>query len=485
MWDTMLSRCLRNDLAAFAVIASVLPGCGGKVTVTDDAQPWHSGSRLRARVLDGGDGAVKFLGWHDSELDVECGFRLAEDGELRCLPGGSYSLVYEDPECSRSAAILAPCEAVPDWVSVELPPAEPVDDCTYIPYGARALRVAGESQSARFHTMESGACGPAQTVGTDVVMVSLEPADATEFVAATEREGSTSEDLAARVFEAEDGSTQVIGFRDTARQHECYADDWFSPVDRCVPAPGGDNVAWIANYYADAGCTDAVAYSTPTCGPQPEYVYGFRYGQCPATSVYAIGEAYQGPAYRYSLSDDSCNPVEVGWRDSHLPFRYGEDIADQFPLVQHTEVGAGRLRVRRASGAGTTLTWGMTFVDHETGEACDQTFLDGALRCGRTNAASYSDYYFKDPNCSEPLIVWNRGSPGCENELPGLALRTTYDECATDSSFYLLGDEWPGDIYVLSDGTCASETRGPRTSYHLPGEMVDPDTFPELTERIE
>ncbi|HEY4058321.1 MAG TPA: hypothetical protein VGM39_17030 [Kofleriaceae bacterium] len=46
----------------------------------------NSGSRLKARYLVADDGSKTMLGWHDAQLDMNCAFRLAEDGVQRCLP---------------------------------------------------------------------------------------------------------------------------------------------------------------------------------------------------------------------------------------------------------------------------------------------------------------------------------------------------------------------------------------------------------------
>src|SRR5260221_5109584 len=59
---------------------------GGDGASGSTAPPWRSGARLRARVLDGGDGAALFKGWTDMQLGVSCSYRLAADNELRCLP---------------------------------------------------------------------------------------------------------------------------------------------------------------------------------------------------------------------------------------------------------------------------------------------------------------------------------------------------------------------------------------------------------------
>src|SRR5262245_60483032 len=57
------------------------------------AEPaWGSGSRMRARVLDGGGGALRQSGWHDTQLDLDCNIAPVGDGEGRCVPGPIYGV---------------------------------------------------------------------------------------------------------------------------------------------------------------------------------------------------------------------------------------------------------------------------------------------------------------------------------------------------------------------------------------------------------
>ncbi len=57
------------------------------------------GSRLKAKNIVYADGASQFAGWHDTELDLDCGFGLADDGENRCLPNGPAT--YEGTTLAR------------------------------------------------------------------------------------------------------------------------------------------------------------------------------------------------------------------------------------------------------------------------------------------------------------------------------------------------------------------------------------------------
>lgn len=66
---------------------------------------FRSGSRLRARVIESGDGAVEHLGWRDVELGVSCRFE-RDAGVYRCVPPLSAApMRYADPDCSGDSMV--------------------------------------------------------------------------------------------------------------------------------------------------------------------------------------------------------------------------------------------------------------------------------------------------------------------------------------------------------------------------------------------
>jgi hypothetical protein len=70
---------------------------------------WESGSRLKVRYLEAGDGARQATGWFDSERGEECIFTRSTDGEMRCLPSGLQANVtagfFSDAACTQPIAI--------------------------------------------------------------------------------------------------------------------------------------------------------------------------------------------------------------------------------------------------------------------------------------------------------------------------------------------------------------------------------------------
>ena len=80
-------------------------GAGSTSGNVNQADLYESGSRLKAEVLNTPDGAQAFLGWYDSQLQIDCSFATASDGQVRCLPNlGSIVKVsgyFSDASCSE------------------------------------------------------------------------------------------------------------------------------------------------------------------------------------------------------------------------------------------------------------------------------------------------------------------------------------------------------------------------------------------------
>jgi len=121
---------------------------------------YKSGTRLKARVLETGDGAQQFLGWFDSELGVKCEFATAPDGKTRCLPRRHVrpeGLFYLDQDCSREPIIFDIHKNLcgePEYVLVEVPEAV----CPKAPISLWFIRdVVLDPEKVYFR--ESGQCG--------------------------------------------------------------------------------------------------------------------------------------------------------------------------------------------------------------------------------------------------------------------------------------------------------------------------------------
>jgi hypothetical protein len=86
-------------------------GAGGS---TVEGGGFASGSRLRARTLVGADGSRQPAGWFDTQLETECTWRAAGDGQTRCIPVAVSTSLFADAECTTPVVHL-PCSQTIPW----------------------------------------------------------------------------------------------------------------------------------------------------------------------------------------------------------------------------------------------------------------------------------------------------------------------------------------------------------------------------------
>lgn len=97
---------------------------------------YKSGTRIKAKVLKTADGAQAFMGWYDTELEMDCSFSpffRAEDGKIRCIPSvyPNATSLFADSVCSKPLWYISSnkdCTSNLDWLA-QLSPA-PAQNCS-------------------------------------------------------------------------------------------------------------------------------------------------------------------------------------------------------------------------------------------------------------------------------------------------------------------------------------------------------------------
>jgi hypothetical protein len=81
---------------------------GGKVVQSAPGTGGTSGTRLKARTYNAEDGSQQFIGWFDSQRNENCGFQMAADGKIRCLPSGTSveAGFFGDTGCTQPLATM-------------------------------------------------------------------------------------------------------------------------------------------------------------------------------------------------------------------------------------------------------------------------------------------------------------------------------------------------------------------------------------------
>lgn len=440
-----------------AVVAGALvsmPGCG------DDAAPrppWVSGDRLRAAVVDGGDGAVAFRGWHDRELGVACAFATAADGVLRCLPTDTAYLVFRDAACTERAAVSFARPDCPGPVYAAAPSGLgcPDDPRALYPVGA-ALGV-GPVYFDRDGTCEPFLSAPLYAVGPAV-----EPS---RFVAAHVRIEDHGDGLAARVATTDDGARQVLSLAD-ATGASCGRLELSDGASVCV-----GSVAYQApQLYTDDACAGPTAAVTDRCQPAPDVVVD------DAGVALAAGAL---PAPVYVGANDTC-AVD----DSYTAWTRGRTAtAADFPAAPTITTGAGALQLRWASDAAGAPLVSEAFVDTARQATCTVARLDGdAGRCvPPTMTWSTPPSSFADAACTVP--AWPLYGDQGPSTLIGV---TSAGACgaAHIDHLYVVAPH-VGPTYAMSDADCVLVPEAPTDHVYAATADLPLTDFPALTFRVE
>lgn len=94
-------------------------GGGGGNGTEQQKQGYVSGTRLRARYLEGSDGSRYYNGFQDTMLGVPCFPQRASDGITRCLPQEPQNAVgsfFSDSNCTNPAiVVLKSCASPPTY----------------------------------------------------------------------------------------------------------------------------------------------------------------------------------------------------------------------------------------------------------------------------------------------------------------------------------------------------------------------------------
>lgn len=126
---------------------------------------WESGTRLRAVVIKGSDGSKQFYRWRDTTLNVDCVFRSASDGKMRCIPwpaaiGGYFS----DASCTSPVALQLHNSCTPPKYAI-------LTTATCDPSGESEVFSLGQKLAPTVYTKSGANCVGPQNTNNDVFAV--------------------------------------------------------------------------------------------------------------------------------------------------------------------------------------------------------------------------------------------------------------------------------------------------------------------------
>lgn len=436
----------------------------------------RGGTRLEPRWLEGPDGQRSFLTFHDRQLEVDCSFTRAADGELRCLPSG-----YFLPEVLSEWADPACTAAVVSWVRPSCQrfafvrrrdgsnPCEPRE---------RVYRLGERIAENRIHSRPGdGPCVASAVLSGEAPFRVGEELPPATFVKAklTVEPASAGGPLDLVVLEAEDGARTDYGFRNRAGL-DCTLAVLSDQRVHCVPP----SASVSAVTFADGACGQPAAFFQPACGASPTVARQITSvpGTCEARStVHELGPRID-TVYRGSPAMCAAVALPPGNQYHGLG---AELAADSLPSLEEiTEPSPHPVwRARLAAPRGRTVGYG--WVDAERRTHCFRALVDGKQRC--VPAAPRVGFFFADAACTQPLLQVTPGA--C---LPSYASRADDSSCPPGDEYFSVGERHTGVVHqqFLRRGQASTVIEcgfatgvGPADVFHYVT-ALPPDRFPEM-----
>ena len=448
--------------------------------VSGDVWSGHrSGTRLRARIARSALGAEEFLGWRDTALGLDCTFRRAGDGALRCLPEESVritnQLYFADASCTEPLVTTNtlpcgyPAHAIYyDALGCMEPPTV---------YGLGAEIPRGTTTYTRPSASDPCTVAPS-LAGRTVVFARGPEVPPSAFVAGTLRAESTASGVDFVVLETTDGASQHWGLADAAGGFSCAVGALEGGELACLPT----DTTQITTYYGDAACSAPVSFAYDPASCETFTHAAEAVSACPGTRrLFRLGmeRALTDPLYRNAGSGCTTSSTFASSRFFDVGAALG---ASDF--VAASEVSGGVRGVieerlhRFGGGDAVRVRW----ADRTNGVPCEMDAIasDGVQRCVPDGAGAIATSgYFRDSSCTLPLVHVT----GCTN---GFARALDASMCPPRRSIYPIAGGYSGDIYRTAGG-CSRVLRPSELggSFAIPGDEIDPATLVQTETIIE
>ena len=465
-------------------------------TAAVPAYGYLSGSRLRAHLFDGGQGAKQFQGWRDTKLGVDCRFQQHADGSARCLPTGS-QIAFADDACQKpvvlaSSAAADPCQ--PSDAPAYFLFYPPSLACAYAgsaPFEespARVYRKGASLDAVTVHHLDQAGSCTTDTSDPQAAFEAVE-VEAAQLAGGTIHDEHLYDRISAQVIHGDDGSRETLALADEALGEPCL--DWLAHHEnsaysnRCVTG----RVVVGETEYADASCQEpapsqsggepfescpppqrSVSFGHPPCAEELVTVFDFG-APVPAGTDYCGAPGGTCAVCSTSSPPDPRRAVTV------VP-------PSHFPVLRSALFGDGDLRVDQLVDGEKhpILTREVDlFQDAKRKTRCGPIHAGDTWRCASVTAPSIAGY--RDAACTKPFFFDDSAS-GCA-PAPAPLPAVLYDSCYKASALHAVTAGPPaGHAYVLQGTTCVAATfSGDMTAYDLGDDVTG--TFPELKDVIE
>jgi hypothetical protein len=444
--------CSGTDMAATSGTDMAATGGTDMASIPPEYQ---SGSRLRLKTVKTADGANGVYGLYDSQLLTDCYSSQASDKSLRCVPSAmGTSNRYSDSNC-QSLLGVAVCPMSPS-------PKFATEYATQGCGGPQYHSLVGVYSGPLFYS-SGGQCSPDPSPPSwTYYTIAQQETPPSAFVAAAPVQGTRYGRLAKLSTTFADGATQPAGWHDTQLDVDC----WFNPsgdgTERCLPTLW---YGFTGDLFADSSCSTTLASTTSCYSSLIRYAVPVGDYLRPNSISQVIGP-HAGPVWQ--KSGTQCTPYS------------GQEVALDVKPASLSAFVSGTLSVDpQASGAriqrqlitnADGVRQSRAWYDTQLGVECWFAVAgDGKMRCMPGTANAYG--FFADMNCKQPLAQLS-------DPTTKYALQSG-SNCAPPT-YYTLGSQYGGTVYVASGTTCAKVASPPAGLYTV-GAAVPVTTFVEGT----
>lgn len=383
-------------------------------------------------------GGRRFIfGLTDTLLHVPCSFRLAADGETRCLPfGPSRGTTFADAACTQPAVIFDADACGPSAYIRTTDSIHPCGKREHI--FKRGAQADGIFSGASVTSMAT--CKPSALLPGEAIYLVGDEVPPESFVKGTDVPVGQNADggivITARM--GEDGSRTDTGWLDPRSNSKCT---WYPGPDQdsfsCLPA----SPAISSGTFADGACGTKTASSTTACGPTPTLMAQSQAGTCPRSyKLFALGPKLP-QVYTKASGICAASPAPAGSDYEAV----GALVAwSSVPgLSYKNEPGEAPLRKRYIVLPDGNATLASAWYDSRRQETCTPVaFAGGKTRCAPSFSTVYG--YYADAACTQPL--WRGVGDTCP---PKYAATWTTTTCPTSYVLYSVGARHAGPSYVL------------------------------------
>jgi hypothetical protein len=443
----------------------------------DTSKPSASGTRLKQRIRKTADGAETFLGWRDTQINQDCAFKTASDGELRCLPTNvaARGAFYIDSGCTQPAV------------------AQQTNACTQAAYASdedsstcpartklHALGTALANGATYYYQAAPGSPCETRTagaVGTTIYPLGAE-VTATDFVKATvSKKASGVSGLDLQEITADDGAKTFWSFEDTAKMQACGFLRANDSSMRCLPSARAN--ATIGSFWS-SGCVNALNLATdgqPASCAAPAFASRLDAGKY---TTYAVGAAHVDPIFMkissscYDFTPTGLRVYDLGTEQTPTTFLGATetDGATKGVLVEKLLDVGGKVK-QTAAFYDKTLSTNVTMSPYSA--------TDGSLRALPEHELAIISTY--SATCNGPALI-HTYQPGT----PKFAQDTLSQNnlCPPRRRIVRVGTPYSGQLYT---GGCylltkPSEVYATGIRFYKQGTEVLPAEMVALTEEL-